>query len=166
MKQGYGWTRAISQPCTYVLQVVPGLQNFTESHFVAYTAMMPSRVVRPSYTEPRYPRACVTYFQPHRRGAAAAVIVYDISNADSFQKAKNWVKELQRQGSPNLIMALAGNKADLAESRAVPAEEAQVGRAGVVRVSVRCWSIFNAYCALPLLPKLIEGSGTNAGVCR
>jgi Ras-related protein Rab-5C len=61
-----------------------------------------------------------------RRGAAAAVIVYDITNAESFQKAKNWVKELQRQGSPNLVMALAGNKADLGESRAVTVEEAQV----------------------------------------
>lgn len=61
------------------------------------------------------------------RGAAAAVIVYDITNAESFQKAKNWVKELQRQGSPNLVIAIAGNKADLADSRAVPVEEAQVG---------------------------------------
>jgi Ras-related protein Rab-5C len=59
------------------------------------------------------------------RGAAAAVIVYDITNKDSFNKAKTWVKELQRQGNPNMIMALAGNKADLAETREVPSEEAQ-----------------------------------------
>merc|ERR1739841_297673 len=43
------------------------------------------------------------------RGAAAAVVVYDITNADSFQRAKSWVKELQRQGSPNIVIALAGN---------------------------------------------------------
>ena len=60
------------------------------------------------------------------RGAAAAVVVFDITNADSFAKAKAWVKELQRMGNPNMIMALAGNKADLAEARAVTAEEAQV----------------------------------------
>merc|ERR1712195_323291 len=30
------------------------------------------------------------------RGAAAAVVVYDITNADSFQRAKSWVKELQK----------------------------------------------------------------------
>ncbi len=46
------------------------------------------------------------FFLP--RGAAAAVIVYDITSADSLVRAKAWVKELQRQGSPNLIMALAG----------------------------------------------------------
>lgn len=55
------------------------------------------------------------------RGAAAAVIVFDISSADSFTKAKAWVKELQRQGNPNMIMSLAGNKADLADARQVRA---------------------------------------------
>ena len=47
------------------------------------------------------------------------MIVFDISSADSFAKAKTWVKELQRQGNPNMIMALTGNKADLADQRQV-----------------------------------------------
>jgi len=59
------------------------------------------------------------------RGAAAAVIVFDISSADSFGKAKTWIKELQRQGNPGMIMSLAGNKADLADVRQVASEEAQ-----------------------------------------
>merc|ERR1711968_207340 len=60
------------------------------------------------------------------RGAAAAVVVYDITNADSFARAKSWVKELQRQGSPNIVIALAGNKCDLAATkRKVEAQEAQ-----------------------------------------
>lgn len=42
------------------------------------------------------------------RGAAAAIIVFDITSAESFNRAKAWVRELQRQGSPNMIMALAG----------------------------------------------------------
>uniref|UniRef100_A0A1I7XQJ2 Ras-related protein Rab-5B n=1 Tax=Heterorhabditis bacteriophora TaxID=37862 RepID=A0A1I7XQJ2_HETBA len=59
------------------------------------------------------------------RGAQAAIVVYDITNQESFQKAKNWVKELQRQASPNIVMALAGNKADVANRRTVEYEEAQ-----------------------------------------
>ncbi|XP_042405255.1 ras-related protein Rab5A-like [Zingiber officinale] len=59
------------------------------------------------------------------RGAAAAVIVYDMTNVATFARAKKWVQELQAQGSANTIMALAGNKADLLESRQVSAEEAQ-----------------------------------------
>jgi small GTP-binding protein len=59
------------------------------------------------------------------RGAQAAIVVYDITNQESFAKAKNWVKELQRQASPNIVIALAGNKADLAARRVVEYEEAQ-----------------------------------------
>lgn len=58
------------------------------------------------------------------RGAAAAVIVYDIANQESFERAKNWVRELKAQGNSNTVMALAGNKADLIDARRVPAEEA------------------------------------------
>lgn len=40
------------------------------------------------------------------RGAAAAIVVYDITNLDSFAGAKSWVKELQRRGDPNVVIAL------------------------------------------------------------
>uniref|UniRef100_A0A8C6WHS0 small monomeric GTPase n=1 Tax=Neogobius melanostomus TaxID=47308 RepID=A0A8C6WHS0_9GOBI len=59
------------------------------------------------------------------RGAQAAIVVYDITNTDTFTRAKNWVKELQRQASPNIVIALAGNKADLANKRNVDFQEAQ-----------------------------------------
>ena len=52
------------------------------------------------------------------RGAAAAVVVYDVTSRDSFARAQAWVRELQRQASPGLVIALAGNKADLANSAA------------------------------------------------
>ncbi|KAJ4972648.1 hypothetical protein NE237_005822 [Protea cynaroides] len=60
------------------------------------------------------------------RGAAAAIIVYDITSTDSFAKAKKWVQELQKQGNPNMVMTLAGNKADLEDKRKVTTEEARV----------------------------------------
>ncbi|PPD72070.1 hypothetical protein GOBAR_DD31021 [Gossypium barbadense] len=31
------------------------------------------------------------------RGAAAAIVVYDITNSESFERAKKWVQELQRR---------------------------------------------------------------------
>nr|XP_003702607.2 PREDICTED: ras-related protein Rab-5B-like isoform X2 [Megachile rotundata]XP_012138991.1 PREDICTED: ras-related protein Rab-5B-like isoform X2 [Megachile rotundata] len=59
------------------------------------------------------------------RGAQAAIVVYDITNQDTFVRAQTWVKELQRQASPSIVIALAGNKADLANKRVVEFEEAQ-----------------------------------------
>ncbi|KAF5390319.1 hypothetical protein D9757_002789 [Collybiopsis confluens] len=50
------------------------------------------------------------------RNAQAAVVVYDITKASSLEKAKSWVKELQRQANPNIVIALAGNKLDLVQA--------------------------------------------------
>ncbi|KAK2461802.1 hypothetical protein APHAL10511_006265 [Amanita phalloides] len=49
------------------------------------------------------------------RNAQAAVVVYDITKASSLEKAKSWVKELQRQANLNIVIALAGNKVDLVQ---------------------------------------------------
>ncbi|KAK2984864.1 hypothetical protein RJ640_008629, partial [Escallonia rubra] len=57
------------------------------------------------------------------RGAAAALVVYDIASMDTFVRAKKWVQELKRQGNPNLVMALVANKCDLEPSREVETEE-------------------------------------------
>ncbi|CAL4929100.1 unnamed protein product [Urochloa decumbens] len=57
------------------------------------------------------------------RGAAAAIVVYDITSPESFSKAQYWVKELQKHGSPGIVMVLVGNKADLHENRSVSSQE-------------------------------------------
>jgi len=49
------------------------------------------------------------------RNAQAAVVVYDVTKAASLEKAKSWVKELQRQANPNIVIALCGNKVDLVQ---------------------------------------------------
>jgi len=59
------------------------------------------------------------------RGAAAALVVYDITSVDSFTGAKTWIEELQRQGSADIIIGLAGNKCDLEERREVSADDAR-----------------------------------------
>ncbi|KAL8130607.1 hypothetical protein V2J09_019762 [Rumex salicifolius] len=57
------------------------------------------------------------------RGAAVAIVAYDITSPDSFNKAQYWVKELQKHGSPDIVMALVGNKADLEDRREVTTED-------------------------------------------
>jgi len=59
------------------------------------------------------------------RGAGAAVVVYDITSTASFEKARFWVKELQKHASPNINMVLVGNKKDLEGRRAVSREDAR-----------------------------------------
>ncbi|KAJ0673532.1 putative small GTP-binding protein [Helianthus annuus] len=59
------------------------------------------------------------------RGAAAAVVVYDITNMASFERSKKWIEELQKQGNPHLVTVLVANKADLSTKREVEIEEAK-----------------------------------------
>jgi small GTP-binding protein len=59
------------------------------------------------------------------RGASAALVVYDITKVQSFRGAQSWVKELERRGEQGVIIALAGNKADLADKRKVETKEAE-----------------------------------------
>uniref|UniRef100_A0A7S1A7Y9 Uncharacterized protein n=1 Tax=Noctiluca scintillans TaxID=2966 RepID=A0A7S1A7Y9_NOCSC len=56
------------------------------------------------------------------RGAAATLIVYDITSKESYQAAQQLVVELQQTET---LVGLAGNKADLAESRRVEREVAE-----------------------------------------
>ena len=42
------------------------------------------------------------------RGAQAAIVVYDITNADTFERAKSWVKELQRQVERDCLRSRSG----------------------------------------------------------
>ncbi|KAI5120790.1 hypothetical protein M0805_002417 [Coniferiporia weirii] len=59
------------------------------------------------------------------RNANCAVVVYDITQPASLEKARTWIRELQRQADPSIVIALCGNKTDLAARRQVTQEEAQ-----------------------------------------
>jgi GTPase SAR1 family protein len=43
-----------------------------------------------------------------------AVLVYDITNRESFQNCKYWVDNIRQFADENVAIALVGNKADVA----------------------------------------------------
>lgn len=57
------------------------------------------------------------------RDADGACLVYDITDAESFVKCKNWVKELKKIVGENITIAIAGNKIDLEKDRHVDENE-------------------------------------------
>ncbi|CAG0918540.1 unnamed protein product [Notodromas monacha] len=59
------------------------------------------------------------------REANGAVLVYDITDEDSFTRVKNWVKELRTMLGNSVCLCIAGNKIDLERGRVVPIEEAE-----------------------------------------
>ncbi|XP_055304175.1 ras-related protein Rab-21 [Sitodiplosis mosellana] len=59
------------------------------------------------------------------RSSNGAILVYDITDEDSFQKVKNWVKELKKMLGSEIVLTIVGNKIDLNKDRTVPFETAE-----------------------------------------
>jgi small GTP-binding protein len=57
------------------------------------------------------------------RAAVGALLVYDISKRSSFENLGLWIKEIQDNTNPHIVIMLLGNKNDLEESRTVSIEE-------------------------------------------
>ena len=92
--------------------------------FLTQAVNLPDCVVRfelwDTAGQERYRSLAPMYY----RGASAAIVVFDVTNRESYEGAQNWVKELQRRGDANVVIALAGNKADI-KGRTVEADEAR-----------------------------------------
>ncbi|CEI87922.1 GTP-binding protein of the rab/ypt [Rhizopus azygosporus] len=100
------------------------------------------------------------------RNANCAVVVYDITQASSLDKAKAWVNELQRQADPNIVIALAGNKSDLGARRAIETKTAQeyADEAGLLffetsaKTAENVHELFHAIAKKMPLDQLADGS--------
>ena len=57
------------------------------------------------------------------RGSVGAMIIYDITNKESFTDVSNWLEELRRS-EPSVVCILVGNKTDSEHAREVTEEEA------------------------------------------
>ena len=55
----------------------------------------------------------------------AALLVYDITNKESFNSLSRWISEARNHGNKEITLTLVGNKNDLESDRAVSIEEAQ-----------------------------------------
>ena len=59
------------------------------------------------------------------KDAAAAILVYSVTNEKSFEGIKYWMSELKARSSENIKIAIAANKCDLIEQEAVDIAEAK-----------------------------------------
>jgi len=66
-----------------------------------------------------------TLSNSYYRGAHGVILVYDISNRDSFTAMERWFEEAETNAIPGAIMYLVGSKMDKLSSRAVKYEEGE-----------------------------------------
>jgi len=59
------------------------------------------------------------------KNSVCALVVYDISNRDSFNNVSTWIEDCKNQSPKTIFMVLVGNKSDLEDRRQVSTEEGQ-----------------------------------------
>jgi Ras-related protein Rab-21 len=59
------------------------------------------------------------------RDSNGALLIYDITDRDSFTKVRNWVRELRKIVGKDIVLLIIGNKEDLEKKRQVDNEEAE-----------------------------------------
>ena len=59
------------------------------------------------------------------KGAQAIIVVYDITDRDSFEHVKNWMADCDKFAKEGVLRILAGNKYDLNNIRKVGKDEAE-----------------------------------------
>ena len=59
------------------------------------------------------------------RGAVGALLVYDITKRQTFDNVLRWLRELRDHADSNIVIMMAGNKADLNHLRSVAEEDGQ-----------------------------------------
>lgn len=57
------------------------------------------------------------------RGAAGALLVYDVTRRETFQHLAGWLRDAREYSSPELVVIVVGNKSDMAAERQVTTEE-------------------------------------------
>jgi Ras-related protein Rab-2A len=59
------------------------------------------------------------------RNSSLAIIIYSVTNKNSFQHVENWIKELKLNSSKNIKIILVGNKCDLVSERKISYQEGE-----------------------------------------
>ncbi|KAK4754717.1 hypothetical protein SAY87_002821 [Trapa incisa] len=59
------------------------------------------------------------------RGAAGALLVYDITRRETFNHLASWLEDARQHANSNMTILLVGNKSDLSNRRAVTKEEGE-----------------------------------------
>ena len=69
----------------------------------------------------RFRNVVASYF----RGSNGILLIYDVTNKDSFKNLDNWLEVIENNASDNVLKILIGNKIDLVDEIEVKHEEGQ-----------------------------------------
>jgi GTPase SAR1 family protein len=100
-------------PCTYLIH---GQDTF----FLTFQIDFPFQ--RCLYRDVLFFRSIT---RSYYRGAAGALLVYDITRRETFNHLTTWLEDARQHSNSNMVIMLIGNKSDLESRREVKKEEGE-----------------------------------------
>ena len=104
---------------------VPTLDSTVGAAYATQPCYLPEAVISFEIWDTAGAERYATLVPMYYRGAPSAVVVYDITNEKSYQKAQEWLSEVRNHCAADCKILLIGNKVDLNEQRKISTGEAQ-----------------------------------------
>ncbi|XP_041076214.1 ras-related protein Rab-41 isoform X3 [Polyodon spathula] len=93
--------------------------------FLSKTMYLEDRTVRLQLWDTAGQERFRSLIPSYIRDSTIAVVVYDITNLNSFQQTSKWIDDVRTERGSDVIIMLVGNKTDLADKRQVSIEAAE-----------------------------------------
>ena len=93
--------------------------------FLSKTMYLEDRTVRLQLWDTAGQERFRSLIPSYIRDSSVAVVVYDITNAKSFQQTTKWIDDVRTERGSDVIIMLVGNKTDLADKRQVSMEDGE-----------------------------------------
>lgn len=102
-----------------------------------------------------------TITSSYYRGAHGIIVVYDVTDSETFHNVKQWLHEIDRYACDNVNKLLVGNKADLTSKKVVDFATAKEFADNLGKSSRASW-ISYSLCLIFLGIPFVETSAKNA----
>ncbi|XP_022665935.1 ras-related protein Rab6-like [Varroa jacobsoni] len=93
--------------------------------FLSKTMYLEDRTVRLQLWDTAGQERFRSLIPSYIRDSTVAVVVYDITNANSFHQTSKWIDDVRTERGTDVIIMLVGNKTDLSEKRQVNTEDGE-----------------------------------------
>ncbi|KAG2224822.1 hypothetical protein INT45_008004 [Circinella minor] len=93
--------------------------------FLSKTMYLEDRTVRLQLWDTAGQERFRSLIPSYIRDSSVAVVVYDISNRNSFLNTEKWIDDVRAERGNEVIIVLVGNKTDLNDKRQVTLEEGE-----------------------------------------
>ncbi|KAM4872193.1 ras-related protein Rab-3B isoform 2-T4 [Thomomys bottae] len=116
-------TYALNYSSCYIFPLIQGSSYlFGEEVVEAIDIKLPGQSQMDTAGQERYRTITTAYY----RGAMGFILMYDITNEESFNAVQDWATQIKTYSWDNAQVILVGNKCDMEEERVVPTEKGRL----------------------------------------